>query len=267
MYGQFFYTSSVLMAIPWLLVIPVLILAYYASYIFVFRKDRFYRLARISLLISTIFILNIAFMLVNNNTLLLQPVRWQTYFNHPNGWNLNLADRTVYPRYFHFITGAIAVAGLGKSGWYLFNKKAEKEYRKEQINSGMMIFFFATMVQVIVGFWFLIAQPKDIIIQFLGRNLQYTMVLVSAIALTLLALFLALKKQVKPLLLTTLVLLILMILTREFLRSAYLGNIFKPSNLEIVRQISPLMVFLIVFAIGIFSLVYMIRLSLKSKSS
>ncbi len=265
MYGQFFYTSSVLMAIPWLLVIPVLILAYYASYIFVFRKDRFYGIARISLIISTVFILYIAFMLVNNNTMLLQPERWQTYFNHPNGWNLNLSDKTVYPRYLHFITGAIAVAGLGKSGWYLFNKKAEKEYRKEQINSGMMIFFFATMVQVIVGFWFLMSLPHEIMIQFLGGNLIYTTVLLSAIALTLLALFFAIRKQILPVMIAALLLLTLMIINREFLRNAYLDGIYQPADMEVARQVSPLIVFLIVFVIGIFSLYYMIRLSLKSK--
>src|SRR6056297_1739720 len=33
-YGNFFYSSSVIMASPWILVIPVLILAYYRAYIY-----------------------------------------------------------------------------------------------------------------------------------------------------------------------------------------------------------------------------------------
>ena len=39
-YGNFFYTSSVIMASPWILVIPVLILAYYGAYIYVFKTKK-----------------------------------------------------------------------------------------------------------------------------------------------------------------------------------------------------------------------------------
>ncbi len=39
LYGHLFYTSSVMVAVPWILVIPVLILAYYGAYLFV-KKGR-----------------------------------------------------------------------------------------------------------------------------------------------------------------------------------------------------------------------------------
>ena len=39
LYGHLFYSSSVMLAVPWILVIPILILAYYAAYIFVKRVE------------------------------------------------------------------------------------------------------------------------------------------------------------------------------------------------------------------------------------
>ena len=39
-YGNLFYSSSVLMAVYWILIIPLLILAYYGTYIHIFRYGK-----------------------------------------------------------------------------------------------------------------------------------------------------------------------------------------------------------------------------------
>jgi len=66
LYGHLFYSSSIVMAIPWLLVIPILVLAYYGSYIYVKKIDGAPIWARASLIVSALFLLYIGFMYVNN---------------------------------------------------------------------------------------------------------------------------------------------------------------------------------------------------------
>jgi len=80
LYGHLFYSSSVILAIPWILVIPILILAYYGAHIFAHRMEHNPLTARISLMVSTILLLYIGFMYVNNSTLALTPDRWSLYF-------------------------------------------------------------------------------------------------------------------------------------------------------------------------------------------
>lgn len=57
-----------------------------------------------------------------------------------------------------------------------------------------------------------------------------------------------------------------MVLIRDLSRTFYLQEVFRPSQLENVNELSPLIIFLLVFAIGLFSIYYMIRLIFKSKT-
>lgn len=72
-YGNFLYTSSVLMATFWILVIPLLIVAYYGTYIHSYKHDTNRTLSIIALGISLVIFLYIAFTFVNNMTLMLHP--------------------------------------------------------------------------------------------------------------------------------------------------------------------------------------------------
>ncbi len=56
-----------------------------------------------------------------------------------------------------------------------------------------------------------------------------------------------------------------MVLVRDFARLSYLGAHFHPRDLENAKEASPLIVFLIIFIIGLASIYYMIRLASKPK--
>ena len=84
-YGHFIYTSSILMAVWWLSVIILLILAYYGAYIYDFKFDRLKTLKAPLLLVVVVLMLYIAFFFTNNMTLMLQPERWQAYFQNTGG--------------------------------------------------------------------------------------------------------------------------------------------------------------------------------------
>jgi hypothetical protein len=263
LYGNFFYTSSVLMALAWILVIPVLILAYYAAYIYSEKMEKAPLWGKISLSISALFLLYIAFILVNNSTLAITPDRWSEYFTHSGGTFLNWGEKTLIPRYLHMVIGAIAIAGLGKAIYYFFSRKADEETKKYEIKRGLRTFGWFSIVQIIIGLWFLLTLPKDIMMLFMGRNLAYTILLAAGILLGLLILHSAFTGRTRLAALFGLLTVVVMIVVRDLVRHAYLGDIFKPSDLVLAKQASPLAAFLIIFTIGLLSIYYMINLIIK----
>jgi len=266
-YGNFFYTSSVIMASPWILVIPVLILAYYGAYIYVFKTKKAPVFAKTSLMLTAIFLLFIAFMLVNNNTLMLRPERWEMYFANQSGWQLNLGEPTLWPRFLHFVIAAIAVAGLGKALYYHFNRKVSEEEKNQEKTRGLKIFGFATMIQVVAGIWFWLSLPENIWKMFMGGDVFATIWLMLGI---LVALFLIYTSTQGKFALTTWLLVFLllnMIINREMVRHAYLSDVGDPANLSVTPEYGSLAMFLVVFLIGIGALYYMIKLIIKPKQA
>ncbi|HKK10363.1 MAG TPA: hypothetical protein VJ939_05970 [Bacteroidales bacterium] len=266
-FGNFFYTSSVLMAGPWILLIPILIIAYYGAYIYVFKKTSSPLFSKISLLISSIFLLFIGFMLVNNNTLMLTPERWSAYVDNKSGWMLNLGEPTLWPRYLHFIIGAIAIAGLGKTLFYHFKKDIDTETKQHEKSRGMKIFAFATMIQVVVGIWFWLSLPEPIWKFFMGGNIVATIWLMLGILLALVLIFTASRKLMTLTVSLAAFLLLNMIITREIVRHQYLKGIGEPSNLTTTGEIGSLILFLFTFLIGIALIYYMIKLIFKPKNT
>ena len=58
-----------------------------------------------------------------------------------------------------------------------------------------------------------------------------------------------------------------MVIVRDLARAAYLKESFRPSQLENVGEFSPLIVFLLIFVVGLLAIYYMIRLMFNSKTS
>ncbi len=188
-YGHLFYTSSVLMAVYWILVIPFLIIAYYGAYIHSRRYAAPGALSRAALWIMVLMILYIGFMLVNNNTLMLQPQKWTAYFDNRNGTILNLKDASLIPRYLHFVTASVAVGGLFLA--FLWSRKEKKTVAgaAERVKASLEIFAWASIVQILTGCWFLMSLPRNIMKNFMGGYLPATILLVIAILCALGAIF------------------------------------------------------------------------------
>lgn len=276
LYGHFFYSSSVMMAVPWILVIPILILAYYASYITVYRVEKMPTMGKISTVISTLLLLYIAFMFVNNSTLAINPSEWKTYFTNAGGTMLNLGDPTLFPRYLHFVNGTLAVAGLALALYFQYDKKTPARERMKLKRRGLRIFRFATILQIIIGVIFLFTLPKNINRLFLGGNWIYTTLLILGVIIALVTIYLSVQYCVRLFKQETkvniwniggliLLLIALMIGIRELVRQAYLGNVFHPSALELKGQTTPLIAFLVIFITGLGLIYFMIRLGFSSK--
>ena len=257
-YGHLFYSSSVLMAVYWIIIIPLLILAYYGTYIHIGKFAKSPVFSKVSLLIAVIFILYIGFMLVNNNTLMEQPEKWTAYFENRGGTILNLSNPAFFPRYLHFLAASVAIGGLLYAGIYYF-RKDEPEKKEEKIKGALQIFAIATAVQIVIGFWFLLSIPQDFIPQFMGQNLVATLFLMVGILAGIGALVTGFLGKFKPTIIQLVITLVAMIVTRFNLRVMYLSDNFQLSELKLSPQYGILILFLVVLLIGLGAIAYMLK--------
>ena len=266
LYGQFFYTSSIIVGWSWFLVLGLLTVAYYGFYYASFRKRAQSDRAAWAVSISLLLITAIGFIYSNNMTLSLTPGRWGSkYFSSPAGWSLNIDEGTLVPRFLHFFVAAIAVGGLLIAVKGLLRLKAEKDYARYLIRFGAKAFMYATMTQFLVGIWFLGALPGAQRMLFMGNNYLATALFALAVVgaigtIVLISGALHCENPVPGLYsgtaLTVLVV-ALMVISRDTLRDAYLQPYLLASPTRIQWEVFPL--FLLVFLAGLFVWLIMMK--------
>ena len=260
LYGQFIYTSSVLMGVFWLSIAGLLIIAYYSAYIYNFRFDRQNGSASVFIGIAVVLMLVIAFFFSNNMTLMLNLDSWTRYFDTPDGTLLNLSDPILFPRYLHFVTASAAVGGLFIALSARFGTKGPEN--EARIESGMKWFTYATAFQFIVGTAFFLSLPQEIRQMFMGQAPLATTLLLVAILLAAAAVVLGLKRMVLPSAAAALVLVCGMAVIRDLVRQAYLDPFFHPADIPVKPEYSPMIFFLITLFAGLFVIGYMLRIAL-----
>ncbi len=260
LYGQYFYTSSIIMAWPWFLVLVLLTIAYYGFYYASFQTGQRHGRAGSVMLFSVILIFLIGFVYSNNLTLSQTPARWGgKYFANPAGWNLNLSEPTLIPRFLHFMVAAVAMGGLLLVFLALANWKRDIEYARQQLQFGGKAFMYATMAQILVGVWFLVSLPRDMRMLFMGDNSLATILLLVGFIGGIGAIILmsdALRKEnirvaayYVPGMMGVVILSMSMI--RDILRDAYLKPYFHPDQFVVKTQWAVLPLFLVLFLAGV----------------
>jgi len=260
LYGQFFYTSSIVMAWPWFFVLVLLTVAYYGFYYASFQNGLTAGRAGSVTLFSVILVTCIGFIYSNNITLMQVPARWNAkYLANPSGWNLNLSEPTLIPRFLHFFVAAVAVGGLllvfmAKANW-----ERDRAYARQLFQFGGKAFMYATMAQILVGFWFLFSLPRDLRMVFLGDNPLATGLLLVGLTGGIGAILLmsdALRKENIRMAAYTVggllgVVILCMVVIRDILRDAYLKPYFRPGQFAVQTQWSVLPLFLLLFVAGV----------------
>jgi hypothetical protein len=260
LYGHFFYTSSIMMAWSWILVIPVLILGYYGAYVHATPGTGREVLGTAALTVTAIALLYIAFAFENNISFMLRPEAWQVYFRNAGGRHLALSDPALWARYLHFVTACVAVAGLfGALVQSFRGSRGENTTVDPKGGSGLKAFAYATTVQVFIGFWFLVALPEEVLKHFMGSNPLYTTLLLLGVALALGSILSAFNGKLRLTLGFLVPTVVVMVLMRTFLRYAYLEKAFRVEDLAVSLQNSVLAVFLLIFAAGLFVVWRMLR--------
>jgi len=259
-YGQYFYTSTILIAWPWFLLLVLLCIAYYGFYYVAYNGQRRPGPAGIVLFVSLVLVLIVGFIQSTNVTLMQTPTHWAAkYFASPTGWSNNLSDPTLIPRYLHFVTSAIAVGGILLVLLALVRWKSDRAYANYLFQYGGKAFMYATMAQFVIGSWFLISIPRNLRMIFMGDSPIATVLFLAGILGTVASIFLmsdALRKQnirtaaygVSGLLAAVI---LTMILMRDILRDAYLEPYFHPHQFAVKTQWAVLPVFLVLFLGGV----------------
>jgi hypothetical protein len=211
-------------------------------------------------------VLYVAFMLVNNNLLLMQPSRWAGYFTNPNGTLLDLPDPTLVPRYFHFLTASVAVAGLA-SAW-IWNSRGRRGTpgSDTMVERGLYVFGIATIVQIVVGLWFVFSLRKEFLMQFVGGDLVATIILWAGFFFAVGALTSAFARRIYPTLVLLAFTLVAMILTRDTLRLMYLNGVLDTGTLHIHPQYTVLFLFVVILLIGLGAVGWMLKAGFRTSS-
>ncbi len=253
LYGNLLYTSSILIGIFWIAVIPTLIVAYYGLY---YSKTHPGRTG--PLWLSLILLLAIGFIYVNNFTLMLAPQRWLAMYRHSaGGLNLNWGEPSLVPRYLHFMLGAFAIAGFAVFAAGVW--KRSTEYGQWLLARGSQWFVAATVLNYMAGMWFLLALPRPVLMDLFTRSAWAAILVALGMLLPLAAVMhtlLAARTEKTVLharlaIATIIGAMAVMVLLRQAVRTAYVGSFLRVNDLPVRSQWSVIGLFLLLFLAGL----------------
>jgi hypothetical protein len=258
LYGQFLYTSSVLMAVYWLSIIGLLIVSYYAAYIYLLVEDK-NGMGRLFISTALLLLLGVAFLFCNNVSIMQMPEVWNRYFSDRTGWLLNLSDPALIPRYLHFIASAVAFGGLGIALYFEIRRRRGSNDGEEWIKLGCNWFMVATIINFGIGFWFLGALPEAAYNSATINGKIFFILIAGSVATIIPSVALAQAARIIPATVWALLTVLLMTLARDSLRLTYLKSYLDFSNMPYVPQYSPFIVFLLAFIGSIYLVVWMLK--------
>lgn len=266
LYGRFYFTSSILIGIPWIGLV-VLLLAGYAGHYFIAMSDTIRREKHLWVAwASCLLVIAVGFLWTNNITLMHAPERFKDLYAADRlGWRINAGDPTVIPRFLHFLVAAVAVSGIGIMAiGHREKARGERDLGRACMRFGRNCFAIATFVQLAVGVWFLSSLPASVRSAFLGGNGVYTAHLFGAIAAALLAVVILLARceSSRALAAASGMLLLAiagMALVRSWVREMEIGAVAGIDAIPVRTQGSALAVFVVIFVAGILALAWMFR--------
>lgn len=259
LYGHFLYVSSVLMAVFWLAVIPLLILAYYALYLYDFRFNKAGSPGTLLLAFALLVFSVIGFIFTNNMTLMLDPLKWTAYFSNDSGTILNLGDPSLIPRYLHFMVGALAVGSLAVAVFGKIKQRRDRDLAAVAIRLGMRSFAWLTLAQVAIGAWFLVSLPREVMLLFMGRDGLATGIFTLSLVLVLLVLVSGFKKKVYASAGLAAGLVVLMSILRAYVRTGFYKPYFSAADLTVVPQYGPMVLFFVTLLAGLACIAWMLK--------
>ena len=94
------------------------------------------------------------------------------------------------------------------------------------------------MIQVVLGFWLLIALPKEVMMKYMGQNMVDTVTLMLAIVLAVAVIMTAVLKRLWLTVTLTALTVAVMIVMRTALRNAYIEPYFNISDVPVAHSTS-----------------------------
>jgi hypothetical protein len=161
LYGRVFFVSSILMAWPWLMVVPILIVAYLGLYTLALRREERARGTAMIAVGVTLLLALVALVYTTNLSAMVDPAAFLArYRADPRGLSLRLADPQLIPRYLHTLLSALAVAAIAVALLGRQRARRDPAFGAWAVRRGLVWFGSATAVNCLVGLWYLLAQPR-----------------------------------------------------------------------------------------------------------
>jgi hypothetical protein len=267
LWGRLFFTSSVLMAWPWLSVVALVIAAYYGTYALAQVQERLAGRSRLVGALVALGLLAVAFLYVNNMTLMLRPdVFPELYRADGRGFRLNLADRTLAPRYLHLVVGALAIASALLAAVGLARRRAEPSWAAWALRQGLVWFAILTGLNVAAGLWLLVMQPRPTLLHLVGGSGWAAALLMAGILLAFVAIALvplALQPEARPhvawgALGVIALTLVTMLLLRDQVREAALVQAGVAPPAWVVPQWGPIGLFALLLLVAVGTIAWMV---------
>ena len=234
-YGQLFYTSSALMAWYWLAVVFLVLLGYYGVYWYQMQHDELGPKAVWVILVTAIVFIHVTFLFTQNMTAMLRPQDFYSlYVKGQVGTILGPLTFLNVARLAHFVVAAVALAGLGVALLSHRWQTESPELADWGRRYGVTCFMGGTLVQFLVGLWFLFSLPVEIRQALVGDKLAVAILLL-AIVLALLALLSA-PRSLSASSVAILGTVSMMAVVRHFVRNASLAPYFDPHTLPVQGQ-------------------------------
>ena len=275
LYGQLFYSSSVLIGALWIMVIPAVLIAYAAFYYHKLQRETRPRYQWAVVAVATALLLCVGYIYVNNLTLSMSPEKWlRIYEAHPGGGVLHHGEPTVPSRYLLFLSGSFAAAGVALlwRGAFLIRWGFETEANKSQ-KLGFRAFLLSPVLWIVAALWVYSSRPEDIkaMFEFGSTTVLLAIGVVAAIVAAVFA-YLSLGKRnlLFPLLSSLGVFggMICMVVFRDRVRLEYFKPHLDIASIPVNAQWGMLALFLTAFVIALALLiVLMVRVLPKIAES
>ena len=198
----------------------------------------------------------------------LEPEKWKLWYLSGN--IMNTSGTTVYDfrisRYLHFIIPSFAITGVFMMlyGWFFRQRQdMDKEYLHWVAVSGAKMALWATIIQIIIGFWWLFSLPKNL--NFTSNAFLWIGVILGVIFF--LVLMAAQKDPEKYAVLSALFAFLAvlgMAVSREVLRMVYLGKFnYSIYTYKLNIHWGSTALFLLTFVMGIIVMAYPLTVAWK----
>ena len=260
LYGNFIYVSTMLMAVYWLSIFVLIILAYYGAYLYNLKYDRLAGLRTWVMGVSVLMMLAVGFFFTNSLLIMTDPKVWPTYFNGPGGTLIHFGEPNLIPRYLHFVVSSVAMGGLavGLLGWWR-TRRGDAE-SGTTMTRGLRIYAFSTLFNFVVGVLYLGTLPNQVLEKAAFGNTAAMVVFVISIATALCSVLYGMSGSPWHTAVTAVATIFFMVLFRYAVQSAYLETYLSAVKPEVVHQLGPLALFIAALIGGTVIVVYLLKL-------
>ena len=149
--------------------------------------------------------------------------------------------------------------------WANWRLKDDPQRAEPVIRQGLYWFAVASMANFIAGVLYLGALPDEVLYKVLGTGKLATYFLLVGVVTGLASIPSAFSGSLKLTTIYCLVSVMLMVFFRYAVRAAYMEPYLDKSKLPLDTQYGAMIIFLIVFALGLATVGYLVKLALKAK--